>query len=82
MKIAPVHCLLPGFHVDAFGNVIVMMTINATVIGMYGVAYGVRKVMLLRNRSLLEEERSKKLSEAKELAFRNLFFFLTYLSTC
>ena len=84
LQIAPVHCLLPGFHVDAFGNLIVMMTINATVIGIYGVAYGIRKVILLRNRSLLEEERLKKLSEARELVFRNLFFFLyvTYLSTC
>ena len=84
LQIAPVHCFLPGFHVDAFGNLIVMMTINAIVIGIYGVAYGVRKVILLRNRSLLEEERSKKVSEAKELVFRNLFFFLyvTCLSTC
>lgn len=84
LQIAPVHCLLPGFHVDAFGNLIVLMTINATVIGIYGVAYGIRKVILLRNRSLLEEERLKKLSEARELVFRNLFFFLyvTYLSTC
>lgn len=84
LQIAPVHCLLPGFHVDAFGNLIAMMTINATVIGIYGVAYEIRKVILLRNRSLLEEERLKKLSEAKELVFRNLFFFLyvTYLSTC
>lgn len=55
LQIAPVHCLLPGFHVDAFGNLIVMMTINATVIGIYGVAYGIRKVILLRNRSLLED---------------------------
>ena len=83
-QIAPVHCLFPGFHVDAFGNLIVIMTINATVIGINGVAYGVRKVILSRNRSLLEAERSKKLSEAKEIVFRNVFFFLfvTYLSTC
>ena len=84
LQIAPVHCLFPGLHVDAFGSLFAMMAINAAFIGFSGVTYGIRKVTILRSRSLENEEKSRKISNTKELVYRNLFFFLyvTYLSTC
>ena len=83
LQIAPIHCLYPGLHVDAFGNLFAMMAINAAVIGISSVAYGIRKVVIL-NRSLEDREKSRKLSQTKEFICRNVYFFLytTYLSTC
>ena len=84
LQIAPLHCLFPGLHVDAFANLFAMMTINVAFIGFSGVIYKVCKVTILRSRSLEEGEKSKKISNTKELVYKNLFFFLyvTYLSTC
>ena len=84
LQIAPINCLNQGLQVDAFGNLFVMMVTNAAVIGLCGIAYGIRKVMILRNGSLDNEEKSRKLSEAKEVVYRNVFFFLytTYLGKC
>ena len=84
LQMAPIHCLFPGIHVDAFGNLFAIMVINAVVIVLCGVTYGVRKVLILRSQSLSEDERSREVSDTKELVYKNLFFFLytTYLSTC
>ena len=84
LQVAPIQCLFPGLHVDAFGNLFATMAINAVVIGFAGVAYGVRKVIILRTESLHDEMKSREISETKALVFRNLFFFLyvTYLNTC
>ena len=43
-----------------------------------------RKTIILRNRNLQNDDKLRKISELKELVFKNLFFFLyvTYLSTC
>ena len=84
LQIAPVHCLYQGLQVDAFGNLFVMMAVNAAVIGLSGIAYGIRKVMIVRNESIDNEEKSRNLSETKDLLYRNVFFFLytTYLGTC
>jgi len=84
LQIAPIQCLFPGLNVDAFGNLFATMTINAVVIGFSGVAYGVRKVIILRTKRLDDEMKSTEVSETKALLFRNLFFFLyvTYLNTC
>jgi len=84
LQIAPVHCLYQGLQLDAFGNLFVMMAINATVIGLSGVAYGIRRVVILRSRSATNDEKSRKLSQTKEFVYRNMFFFLytTYLNTC
>ena len=83
-QIAPAHCLFPGLRDDAFGNLFAMMAMNAVVIGFSGVAYGVRKVIILKTESLNAEMKSREISRTKEFAFRNVFFFLyvTYLSTC
>ncbi|XP_078377515.1 uncharacterized protein LOC144660686 [Oculina patagonica] len=83
-QISPVHCFFPRLHAGAFGTLFAIMTINAFVIVISVVAYEVRKVVVLRSRGLGDEEQLRKISETKELMFRNMFFFLyvTYLSTC
>ncbi|KAL9973878.1 hypothetical protein ACROYT_G020384 [Oculina patagonica] len=84
LQIAPIQCLFPGSHIDAFGNLFAMMAINGAVIGLCGVTYVVRKLLIFRSQGLTSEERSRKVSETKELIYKNLFFFLfvLYLSTC
>ena len=84
LQMAPVHCLSPGLHVDAFGDLFAIMAINAAVIGFSGVGYSVRKAIILRKRNLEDEEQSQQVLQTKELVLRNLFFFLyvTYLNTC
>ena len=84
LQMAPVHCLFSRLRVDAFGNLFAIMTINTAAIVVSSIAYGVRKALVLRNRSLDDQEKSKRVSQAKELVYRNMFFFLyvTYLSTC
>ena len=84
LQIAPIGCLVTGLQVNAFGSLLAIMAINATVIGVSVAIYEVRKVMILLNRNLQNDTKLRKISEIKELVFRNLFFFLyvTYLSTC
>ena len=84
LQMAPVQCLSSGLLVDAFGNLFAIMAINAAAVFASGIAFGVRKVIILKNRNLEEEVKSKRISQTKELVYRNLFFFLyvTYLSTC
>ena len=84
LQIAPIQCLFPGLHVDAFGNLLATMAINAAVISFCGLAYVVRKLHISRNQTLTREERSTKLSKTKEFVYRNAFFFLyiMYLGTC
>ena len=83
LQIAPAHCLFPGIHFDAFGNLCVLMTMNIIMITASVVIYSVHKVMILRNGRLQDEEKSKKISQTKELVYRNVFFLLyvSYLST-
>ena len=84
LQLAPIHCLYKGLKVNAFGDLFLILTINASVIGGLGVIYGVRKITILRNQNLEDEEKAIKISQTKELVYRNAFFFLyvTYLSTC
>ena len=84
LQMAPIQCLSAGLRVDAFGNLFAIMSINATAIVVSGVAYGVRKLLILKNKNLEDEEKSRRASKTKELVYRSLFFFLyvTYLSTC
>ena len=60
---------------DAFGDMFVILSINA-IVGA-GVIYGVRKIFILRNQELNEEERSSKISQTKVLIYRNVFFSST-----
>ena len=84
LQIAPIQCLFPGLHVDAFGNLFATMAMNGAVIGLSCLAYVVRKVHITRNQTLTNKERSTKLSETKEFVYRNAFFFLyiMYLGMC
>ena len=84
LQVAPINCLYPELPVDAFGHLYATMAINAALISLSCVAYGVRKVTIFRNPLLEEKAKLSKLSEAKKAIYRNLFFFLyvTYLSTC
>lgn len=83
-QIAPIQCLISGLQVDAFGSLIATMTINAAVIVVSLVVFGVRKMMIMRNEQLDKENKAIKISQTKELVYKNLFFILyvTYLGTC
>ncbi len=84
LQIVPVHCLSPGLRVDAFGDLCLMMAMNITVIGVSGIVYRVRKMIISRRQCLEDEEKWNEIAQTKELVYRNLFFLLyvTYLSTC
>ena len=83
LQIAPIHCIIPGLKVDAFGSLFAILAINAAFIIISFLIYGLRKLFLMR-KNLDEREKAAKISQAKELIYRNLFFLLyvTYLSTC
>ena len=83
LQITPIQCLFPKLRVDAFGSLLAAMTINASVIGISAVAYGVRRVIIFRSRSLQAEEKLRDILQTKALVCRFVFFFLyvTYLST-
>ena len=83
LQITPFHCLFPGSRVDAFGSLFAMMAINVTTIGLFGIGYSIRKMIITRRPNLEDGEKSRKISETKELVYRNLFFvlYVTYLST-
>ena len=84
LQISPVHCLFRGLRLDAFGDLCLIMVMNITVILTSGIIYYVRRMMISRKQGLDDEEKPNKISQTKELVYRNLFFFLyvTYLSTC
>ena len=84
LQIAPVQCLFPELRLDAFGSLFAIMAVNAGVICFAGIAYRVHGLMILRNHDLENGEKSRRISQSKELVYRNMFFFLyvTYLSTC
>ena len=60
------------------------MALNAVVSAFFCLLFWLRKLMIWLDGSLADAEKAKKISHAKELIYRNLFFFLfvTYLSTC
>ena len=84
LQIAPLHCLFSSLHVDAFGSLFASMGLNAVAIGLFGLIFGIRYLIISASRSLNKAEKAKRISHTKELVYRNLFFFLfvTYLSTC
>ena len=84
LKIAPIHCLFPNVKVDAFGRLYAILCINAAVI-IFGITfYGIRKVLITRKTLESQEEKIKKISETKQMAYKGVFFalFVSYLSTC
>ena len=84
LQIAPIHCLFANLKVDAFGRLYAILSINAAVI-IFGFAfYGIRKVLIIRKTLETQEEKVKKISETKQIAYKAVFFvlYVTYLSTC
>ena len=81
---APIHCLFANLKVDAFGRLYAILSINAAVI-IFGFAfYGIRKVLIIRKDLETQEEKVKKISQTKQIAYKAVFFvlYVTYLSTC
>ena len=62
---------------DAFGNLFAITPINATAIVASGVEYGVPEVLILKNKNLEDEEKSRRVSQTKELVYRTLSFSCT-----
>ena len=83
LQMAPIQCLFPGLHLDAFGRLFAAMAMNAAIVGFSFFAHRIHKLLITRNRNLEDDEKSRRVSQSKELVYRNLFFFLyvTYLST-
>ena len=83
-QIAPVHCLFPELKIDAFGDLFSILTLNALVIILSICVYGIRKLYLRLHSTLDDQQKALKMSQTKELIYRNAFFilFVTYLSTC
>ncbi|XP_068749385.1 uncharacterized protein [Montipora capricornis] len=84
IQIAPIHCLFPDLKVNAFVRLFTVLGINAAVIILAFIIYGIRKVLLSRKTFPSQVEKVRKISETKQLVYRTVFFFLylTYLSTC
>ena len=73
---APIRRLLSRFRVNASERLLAIITINAAVIGVSVITYEVRKVVILWNRNLpMDTDKIRKISETKQLVFRNLFSF-------
>ncbi|PFX16453.1 Carboxypeptidase N subunit 2 [Stylophora pistillata] len=83
LQIAPFHCLFPGLHMNAFGDLFLILLLNAVAITASGLIYGIRKRIIFGNESLDDEEKAAKTSRMKEIVYKNLFFILyvTYLSS-
>ncbi|PFX34149.1 Tolloid-like protein 2 [Stylophora pistillata] len=83
LQIAPVHCLFSGLQVNVFGELFVLLALNLTVTIALGTSYVIYKTIVTKKHSLKDEEKSEKISQTKQLVYKNLFFFLyaTYLST-
>ena len=84
LQIAPIQCLFTRLNVDAFGSLFATTAMNAAVICFSGIGYGLYKLIISRNCSLEGDEKSRRVSQSKQLVYKNVFFFLyvTYLSTC
>lgn len=84
LQIAHVHCLLDYTWMPLETWLLSMMTINAVVIGISGISYRAQKQIVLRRQKLHSTGKVIKISQTKEVVYRNVFFFLyaTYLSTC
>ena len=84
LQITPIQCLFSGLRLDAFGSLIAVMAMNVALVSFSVIAYGLHKLLISRKRSLQKEEKARRLSQSKELMYKNLFFLLyvTYLSTC
>ena len=82
-QIAPIHCLFPGLKVNAFGDLLLILSLNAIAVTTSGVVYGIRRRIIFGKKHLEDEQKRAKTSHMKEIVYKNLFFilYITYLST-
>ena len=80
-QIAPIRCLFPGLKVNAFGELLLILSLNAIAVTTSGVVYGIR--IIFGKKHLEDEQKRAKTSHMKEIVYKNLFFilYITYLST-
>ena len=84
LEMTPINCIFKDLNVDAFANLLSMMAINFAIVICAGLSYLVGKAVISSKAGMDDDEKSHKISQAKETVYKNLFFFLyiTYLSTC
>ena len=84
LEMTPINCVFKDLNVDAFANLLSMMAVNFATVICAGLCYLVRKAVVSSKAGMVDDEKSKKISQSKETVYKNLFFFLyiTYLSTC
>lgn len=82
-QIAPIHCLFPGLKVNAFGDLLLILSLNAIAVTTSGVVYGIRRRIIFRKKHLEDAQKREKTSHMKEIVYKSLFFilYITYLST-
>ena len=82
-QIAPIRCLFPGLKVNAFGELLLILSLNAIAVTTSGVVYGIRRRIIFGKKHLEDEQKRAKTSHMKEIVYKNLFFilYITYLST-
>ena len=84
LKITPISCVMPSVKLDAFGNMITLLSLNIVAAVMAFCFYTIRWIQLKRHWFPSNKERRQKLSETKIIIYRNLFlfYFITFPSTC
>ena len=75
LQIKPIDCFISGLRVNAFGNMFAMMAINGLVIAVSGIAYGVRKVIILRKETLTRRKGQENSLRQKRLCTGICFLF-------
>ena len=79
LQVAPVHCFISGIQADALEHLFTIMAINASIIVFAGVAYGVRRITITRNKTLRDDEKLKKSQKSRKLFTRMCSSYCTLL---
>ena len=68
---------------NAFGDLLLILSLNAIAVTTSGVVYGIRRRIIFGKKHLEDEQKRAKTSHMKEIVYKNLFFilYITYLST-
>ena len=83
LQVAPIRCLFSGLKVNAFGDLLLILSLNGIAVTTSGVVYDIRRRIIFGKKHLEDEQKRKKTSHMKEIVYKNLFFilYITYLST-
>ena len=68
---------------NAFGDLLLILSLNAIAVTTSGVVYDIRRRIIFGKKHLEDEQKREKTSHMKEIVYKNLFFilYITYLST-